>query len=122
MAWPFVVRSSLPTCATPRLAMRGPGSRAAAARGHPGTVDVTLVSDGLPAHTSTALFTYTRHSVVDSITPGRSSHLGGELVSVRGAFFDASAKLRCAFGGLRVPAVPGGRSAAARGALLEDFG
>ena len=77
---------------------------AAPARGYPGSVDVTLVSDGLPAHTSTALFTYTQHSVVDSITPGRSSHLGGQLVSVRGAFFDASATLRCAFGGLKVPA------------------
>ena len=73
-------------------------------RGYPGTVDVTLVADGLAAHSSTALFTYTQHSVVDSIEPVRSSHLGGQLVTVTGAFFDASSKLRCSFGGLRVPA------------------
>ena len=73
-------------------------------RGYPGTVDVTLVADGLTAHSSTALFTYTQHSVVDSIQPVRSSHLGGQLVTVTGAFFDASSKLRCSFGGLQVPA------------------
>jgi hypothetical protein len=63
-----------------------------------------LVADGLQAHSATALFTYTTHSVVVSIQPTRSSHLGGQLVSIEGAFFDASSKLRCAFGGLRVPA------------------
>jgi hypothetical protein len=76
----------------------------APARGYPGAVEVTARAEGLNAHVAQARFTYTTHAVVDSITPSRSPHIGGALVTVQGAFFDGAAKLRCSFGGLQVPA------------------